>query len=119
MESEGNISLTPLSHVLHGACFRAPANPSINVHNAPGAVPGLCQRHKAAAERDLEAAMTGTAPGSLSPARDSPAPRTLHTSSSHTPCLFFLSFLGTVDHSGVSFPLFNRGVYPCQLPFDN
>lgn len=32
MEFEGNISLTVLLHVLHGACPRAPANSSINPH---------------------------------------------------------------------------------------
>lgn len=42
MEIEGNISLTPLLHVLHGACPRAPADSSINSHNILGAVPGLC-----------------------------------------------------------------------------
>lgn len=31
MEFEGNISLTVLLHVLHGACPRAPANSSINL----------------------------------------------------------------------------------------
>lgn len=41
MELEGNVSLIPLLHVLHGACPRAPASSSITSHKVHGAVPGL------------------------------------------------------------------------------
>ncbi|ELK05863.1 Sortilin [Pteropus alecto] len=42
MEFKGNVLLTPLLHVLHGTCPRAPASSSINSHKVLGAVPGLC-----------------------------------------------------------------------------
>lgn len=104
MGSEGNVSLTPLLHVLHGACPRAPANPSINSHKGPGAVPGLCWPHKAAAERASGAARTGTAWWPF-PGLGQPCPKnTAHQLLTHTPRLCLLAFSGTIGHSGVSSP---------------
>lgn len=94
MVLEGNASLTPLLHVLHGACPQAPANPSISQHQVLGVVPGLCRQHRAAAERDSGAAMTGTAwrpfPGQGQPHPESAA----HQLLTHTLPLFALLFWG-------------------------